>query len=91
MALNVEAPGEVGAGQAQEEAKANAVDCAGMAGDKQPDTAKIKATLAAQLALRGFAMTELADGSFAVSRWSMLCPLPDLAAVRAFAEKAGAL
>lgn len=90
-ALNVEAPGEVGTGRAQEERKANDVNFAGYAGDKQPDWRKIKATLTAQLALRGFALKELADASFVASRWHLQRPLPDLRAVRAFAAQVGAV
>ena len=88
-ALIVNAPGEVGTGRAQGQANTNDMNCRGGAGDKQPDDAKAKATLAAQLALRGFVMKELADGSFMVSRWNMACELPDLAAVGAFALLVG--
>jgi hypothetical protein len=55
------------------------------------DEGKRFATLQAQLALRGFALTELADRSYIVSRWSLVRPLPDLRAVRDFAVQAGAL
>lgn len=45
---------------------------------------KEQASLAAQCALAGLSLHELADGSFLVSRWNLIKPLPDLQAVRAF-------
>jgi len=86
-APNVKAPGKVGTGRAREQANTNDVNCPGSMGDKQPDPTKITATLAAQLALRGFALDELTDGSFVVSRWSLVRLLPDVQAVREFAAQ----
>jgi len=49
---------------------------------------KLKRTLQAELALAGgFALLELADGSFLVSRWNLSRPCPDLQAVRAFLDQ----
>jgi hypothetical protein len=51
---------------------------------------KVRATLAARLALAGFVLLELADGTFLVSRWNLSRPCADLRAVAAFAEQVGA-
>lgn len=48
------------------------------------------ATLQAQLALRGHALHELRGGGYVVTRWNLNRELPDLATVRAFAERVGA-
>lgn len=47
-------------------------------------------TLRATLAMRGFELRVVSDGgtAYLVRRWSMSCTLPDLPAVRAFAERA---
>ena len=46
-------------------------------------------TIAAQLAMRGYALHELADGSLSVSRWNLSCSLLDLAAAKRFLLKIG--
>lgn len=44
----------------------------------------------ARLALAGgYALHELADGSFLICRWNLTRPCADLAAVRAFLERLG--
>lgn len=51
----------------------------------------LKARLRAKLALAGgFALHELADGSFLVARWNWTCTLSDLHAVAEFARRVGA-
>jgi hypothetical protein len=49
------------------------------------------ATLQARAALAGFQLVQMADGSFVVSRWGMLAPLADCAAVEAFLQRVGAV
>ena len=55
---------------------------------------KCLATLRAQLALNGYSLTRThgEDGPvcFYVTRWGMVRELPDIAAVRAFAQQVGA-
>ena len=50
-------------------------------------------TLRAMLALRGFALDIVSDGeggtAYMVHKWSVSRTLPDMPAVRAFAERAG--
>ena len=53
-------------------------------------SAKAKATLTAQLALRGFCLSELSDGSFLVHRWNLSRPLADLRAAAVFARQVAA-
>jgi len=53
-------------------------------------TDKPLANLQAQCALAGFSLHELADGSFIVSKWNLVKPLPDLQAVRTFLRQFGA-
>ena len=50
---------------------------------------KLKATAAAELALRGFSLQELADGSFAITRWNLCRPCAGLADVRQFIRQIG--
>jgi hypothetical protein len=45
---------------------------------------KAFATVAAELALRGFALHELADGSYLVTRWNLTVPCASLGAAMAF-------
>lgn len=45
---------------------------------------KLKARTAAEFALLGFGLVELADGTFLATRWTCCRPLVDLAAARAF-------
>ena len=53
---------------------------------------KVRATLAAKLALAGgFVLLELADRTFLVTRWNSSRHCADLAAVAAFARQVGAL
>lgn len=47
------------------------------------------ATLTAHLALKGFSLHELADGSYLVARWDRTLHCPDLHAVRAFCHRVG--
>lgn len=52
---------------------------------------KLKATLQAQLALAGgYCLFELAGGSFLITRAGFTLSVPDLGAVRRFAEQVGA-
>ena len=53
-------------------------------------TDKTRATLAALLAIKGYSLHELADGSFWASRWNCVRCLPDLHAVQRFARQVGA-
>ncbi len=76
-----ETPGTTGRAQTPEE---NRRDC-GEPLASTPTPEKTKATLTARLALRGFALHELADGQFLVCRWDRTRTLPSLAAVQAFA------
>lgn len=46
-------------------------------------------TIAAQLAMRGYPLHELADGSLSVLRWNLSCSLADLAAAERFLLKIG--
>jgi hypothetical protein len=72
---------------------------AGAAGDQENTHAdfaieatavqKLQATTAAEFALRGFALLELADGGFLATRWNCCRPLPDLQAARAFLRQIG--
>lgn len=56
------------------------------------DKSKTFANLRAALALAGgFALHELSDGSYLVSRWNCTRPLPDLRAVAAFVRQVGGL
>lgn len=51
---------------------------------------KAVATLTAEFALQGWTLAELADGAFVAGRWGhSSTPLADVAAVRAFAQRAG--
>ena len=53
--------------------------------------AKVRANLAAQLALAGgWVLLDLADGSFLVSRWDRSRHCADLRAVAQFARQVGA-
>lgn len=47
-------------------------------------------TLRAKLALRGYELHELADGSLMVSRWNLSRPLSSIEAAEAFARQVGA-
>jgi len=51
---------------------------------------KAEANLAATAALAGYELRRLADGSFTVSRWGFIRPLPDLHAVAGFLRQVGA-
>ena len=51
---------------------------------------KALATVTAQLAMRGFELHRMGDGSFLVTRWNLSRPLADLNAARRFAESVGA-
>lgn len=63
-------------------------DCA-----DEPNKSKSKkhATIAASLALRGFALHVTAAGTYIVARWNLARELPSLDAVDDFARRAGAL
>lgn len=50
---------------------------------------KALATLTAQLAIRGYALHQLADGSLMVSRWNLSRSMADLSAARAFLRQVG--
>ena len=51
---------------------------------------KCRATLAAQLAMRGFQLLETDNGTFIVCRWNLSRMLADLDQVAAFARRVGA-
>lgn len=52
---------------------------------------KLAASVAARLALLGFSLHRLADGSFLVAKWSYARPLPDLRSVSQFLHQVGGL
>ncbi|MEI2677862.1 MAG: hypothetical protein V9G29_08495 [Burkholderiaceae bacterium] len=47
------------------------------------------ASLAAPMALAGYQLHELTDGSYLVARWDRSLNCPDLRAVQAFCQRAG--
>lgn len=51
---------------------------------------KAFATMQARLALAGFQLERMADGSFVVARWTMTRSLADVAAVATFIVQVGA-
>lgn len=63
-------------------------DCADSAAERK---AKTRATIAASLALRGFALHATDAGTFIVSKWNQARELPSLDAVDDFARRVGAL
>lgn len=50
---------------------------------------KLFTTLQARLALLGYSLTELAGGTFLVSRWNLTLHLSDLIGVRTFLHRVG--
>jgi len=54
-------------------------------------TDKARATLAAMLAIKGYSLHLLADGSFLASKWNCTKHLPSLYAVQGFARQVGAI
>ena len=60
-------------------------DSAGIAPD-----CKASSTLRAKLALLGFGLHELSDGTYLASRWNCTRALPSLYAVQSFARLVGA-
>lgn len=54
------------------------------------NTDSFLATLAALLAIKGYGLHKLADGSYLASRWNSTKCLPDLHAVQRFARQVGA-
>ena len=72
--------------------KANTTDCAGEAQRSQDlgYTDKTRATLAALLAIKGYSLHELADGTYLASKWNHTRPLRDLHAVQCFVRQVGA-
>ena len=80
------------AGEVERQGTADNADCAGQARQAQGPsfTDKTRATLAALLALKGYSLHEVADGSYLASRWNHARPLRDLHAVQAFARQVGA-
>ena len=72
----------VGAGAARDQENEH-YDSASTAAEKH------RATLTAELAMRGHSLLELADGSFMVTRWHCCRTLPDLRAVAAFLRQIG--
>lgn len=60
--------------------------------DAAPATVEPKtvATLIARAALAGYALVQLADGTFIASRWGMFRSLDHIAAVELFLRRAGA-
>lgn len=60
-------------------------DCASIDAER-----KAFATIAAQLALIGFSLNELSDGSYLASRWNCTKHLPSLYALQSFARLVGA-
>lgn len=69
-----------------------ATDC--LIFDQPADDGKRFATLRAHLALKGYSLHRTAAGDgpvcFYVTRWGLVRELPDVAAVRVFAEQVGA-
>ena len=87
-----EFPGLGGDGELREQGKADTTDCAGQARQAQDlsHTDKNRSTLAALLALKGYSLHELADGSYLAAKWNHTRPLRDLHAVQSFARQVGA-
>ena len=54
------------------------------------DARKAFANAQAKLAIAGFQLERMADGSFVVARWNMTRSLADMMAVMAFQEQVGA-
>ena len=80
------------AGEVERHGTANITDCAGQARQAQDlsRTDKNRSTLAALLALKGYSLHELADGSYLAAKWNHTRPLRDLHAVQCFARQVGA-
>ena len=58
--------------------------------DSRDCAEKMHATLAAQLALAGgYALLQLADGSYLITRWNLTKHCPDLQAVSQFVRRIG--
>ena len=85
----------VSASRIEEQGIADNLECAASAVCNQEGVinCKVFATLRAQLAMRGYSLsrTDAGDGPvrFHASRWGLIVELRDLAAVEAFAERAG--
>ena len=58
--------------------------------ETHPDASKAFANAQAKLALAGFQLEQMADGSFVVARWTMTRSLADMPAVEAFMQQVGA-
>ena len=87
------APSDVqtpGGNPASTENKVDTAEFASKPRKAQDLTDKTRATLAAKLAIKGFSLFELADGSYLASRWNHTRPLRDLHAVQGFARQVGA-
>ena len=89
-APDVQTPG--GNPASTEHETTDTTDCAAQSRQAQDlsRTDKSRATLAALLALKGYSLHELADGSYLASRWNHTRPLRDLHAVLGFARQVGA-
>lgn len=55
------------------------------------DARKAFANAQAKLAIAGFQLERMADGSFVVARWTMTRSLADMAALEAFQQQVGAV
>ncbi len=79
------------AGRIEEQGRTDDASSAASAAVGEAD--KAFTTLRAMLALRGFALDIVSDGeggtAYMVHKWSVSRTLPDMPAVRAFAERAG--
>ncbi len=79
------------AGQVEDHRTTDDANCAARAAVASAD--KAFATLRATLACHGFELHIVAAGAgraaYMVHRWCLSCTLPDLAAVRTFAQRAG--
>lgn len=69
----------------------NGVDCQAAQPEQQDRDycTKVFVTLQAQLALRGFALYELGEGGYLISRWDRTAHLDDLRGVRTFLDRVG--
>lgn len=85
-APNVEAPGPVAAGRAQDQGDSQQAHSASQAAELQR---KADATRIARAALAGIELVRLADGSWCASRWGLVKAL-QAAEVDAWLERVGA-
>ena len=81
------------AGEVERQVTADTPDCAGEAQRSQDLRCadNTRANLTALLAIKGYSLHELADGSYLASKWNCIKHLPSLYAVQSFARQVGAI